>query len=483
MGALAGVWVVGCATMGSADAPDDPVDVQIDGDEGAQFDSIDASMCVSRSGHAYVLWLDDRRQGGGTLDLWMNRALSEPTRPESWLPTPVRVSQGDGSVANPAVHCDDTGVYAVWEAPHHGAQENHQIWFNRSVDQGRTFLEEDRLVEHDVDGATMSLAPRILGRGAALMVAWMDSGAGAYDILVSRSADRGEHWADPIRVDSDRPGAAYSARPRVAMSDDGRSRWVAWEDARDGGADIYVARSASGGVRFLPDERVDLGDAPGSGSSSGPVLCAGDASNVSVVWRESGPPAGIFINHSSDGGATWSREALAAQSDVAVGTISGEPRCVADGAVTHVAWVDERNGPFDVFYRRMVAGVFEAGEIVASLPEVPSNAYAPHLSLDPESGRAAVAWVDDRSGGQGRVEGAVYYQYFEGGGLAQDDQDYRVDAMFGDVVPPTSVQFEVRGAQWFAAWIDQRGLTSDVRVQSAPLGVETMPRGPAQLGM
>lgn len=470
-----GVWGVAACAGGPAPIEGVDVDLAVSGDVTRPVNSFGTRMCVSPAGHVYVIWLDDRR-GGDHLDLWLNRALASPNEASSWLPTPARVNHADAPVANPDLHCDDDGVYVVWEDTRDGAFDNHQIYANRSVDQGRTFLAEDVLVEDDVDGASMSLHPRIAGVGPELTVTWQDSAFGSYDILTARSNDAGETWRGPDRLDGGPAGAAYSARPRVAMAGDGSARWVVWEDGRDGGNDIYAAGSRDGGVTFEAEQRLDTGDGGGASTSSDPRICAGDASNVAVVWRDGQVPSGLRLTASADGGGAWS-EPLAVQSEAGQGGHTSRPSCVASGNEVFVAWMDDRHVRFDVFFRRFVDGV-PAGEELQADVFGGGNALEPWISLDPSTGVVAMAWIDDRStpAGGGADGGAIYYQYFEAGDYGGSaDREYRIDAMFDEVVAPRDLQFEVRNDTWFAAWTDGRGVSSEVRFHAGTLGTATVP--------
>lgn len=483
------------------------VDIQIDGDDtNNPRQSTGTRMCVNDQGHVYVIWMDDRRNtGSGKLDIWMNRAIAAPEVPESWLETPVRVNQGDetatgpGNVWNPDIFCNEQGVFVVWEDDRDGELENHQIYFNSSTDNGETFGPEDLLLEFDDEGNTMSLEPRITGSGGDLMVGWYDSANGAYDIFVTTSGDGGETWRDPIRVDSDVPaGNAYSARPKVAMSQRADNLWVVWEDSRDGKADIYFARSPNGGVTFEADQRLDGGDVDGEFDSFEPQLCTDGVSSLYVVWHDSRNNINqrdIFYNFSIDGGDNWFNDARQLDSDGEGANNSLYPVCKADERAAHVAWMDNRNrGAFDIYYRRILLGIPEAvAEINADIGPDPGvdDGFGNSLDLvmahDPVSGALAVAWSDDREETAREEDNGytdLYYQYFDDGILANDaEQDYRIDSMFDGLGYKLDLNFEVLGNEWYSAWTDGRGETADIFFQHRPLGEESQPPSRDLLGL
>ncbi|MEQ1504332.1 MAG: sialidase family protein, partial [Myxococcota bacterium] len=197
-------------------------------DPGNDPDSIGTRMCTTDDGHVYVAWLDDRARDDGGVDLWMNRSADLGA---SWLPAPVQVNHGDGSVWNPALHCDDDGVYVVWEDDRDGELQMHQVYYNQSTDGGETFLPDDRRLDDDPDGGSMSIGPQITGDGRALFVVWSDGANGAYDVMLTRGSPDGD-WTEPVRMDSDPRGSAHSGQARVAVG--GGGVWVVWEDTRNG---------------------------------------------------------------------------------------------------------------------------------------------------------------------------------------------------------------------------------------------------------
>ena len=454
------------------DPPEFTTDVQIDGKSpNSSVNSLGLQMCATDDGGVYAIWMDNRRNPqADRVDIWMNHAPPGA----SFERQPTRVNHGDGNVWNPTLHCDDDAVFVVWEDDRDGELHNHEIYFQRSLDGGQTFLDADLRLEVNEPGSTMSLEPRITGSGEDLMVAWYGSANGAYDVFVTTSGDRGESWRLPVRLDSDEPlGSAYSARPQVAMSPDGRGMWVVWEDSRDGRADIYVARSEDGGVQWRRDQRLDVGDDPGQEDSFEPRLCTANGQDVVVVWKESQEPAGLRYVSSLNAGASWSEPAML-QDPSAWGTPTFDARCVSDGSTAHVVWVDQRDQRWNAYYGRILLGE-RVPERTVSADGLASNLRNPVPSLDPLTGTFAVAWLDDRAAEDPEL-GDIYYQYFEGGEPGgASPRDYRVDSMFSGLSAKFELQFAVRNNRWFASWVDGRGLTADVFFQSMGIGTASKP--------
>ena len=451
-------------------------------------DSEGTRMCVTDDGYVYVMWVDNRTNlDSDRQDIWLNRSVNRGEE-GTWLPSPVKVNQGDlskpgpGNVWAPQIHCDGDAVYVVWEDDRDGELENHQIYFNRSLDNGETFQDADTLLEFDDDGTTMSIAPQIVGFGQDLAVAWQDGYNGAYDILVATSGDAGLQWRDPIRVDSDLPGSAFSAQPRIAMSENAANIWVVWEDSRDGNADIYFARSTNAGVTFEDDQRLDLGDDPGSADSFAPQICTDHDENIYVVWHDSRFDVNnrdILYQYSADAGDDWLATSRRMETDGEGFANSLYPVCVGVGPSAHVAWQDNRFQGFDVFYREIRDGIVDSAEearVDLGNPEGFANSLDVAIAFD--NSTVGIAWNDGRTEAETLAENGytdLFYNYADAGAPFEDEVDYRIDSMYDGQSFKLDVNFAILGGEWYAAWTDGRGGTSDIYFQRMALGDEALP--------
>ncbi|MCA9567528.1 MAG: hypothetical protein KC656_06780, partial [Myxococcales bacterium] len=326
------------------------------------IESHSTDMCVAPNGTVYVVWIDDRDGGD---DIWFNRKLPQGERHEGWLRNAVKVNAfTESNVWAPKVACTDQVVHVVWEDDRDGEVESHQIYYQKSVDLGDTWLEGDVLLEEDVDGRSNSFSPQIEARQNFVFVTWYDDLNGAYDILATASQDSGISFSVPARVDTDSPaGSAWSAHPRMAVTDDGQNVYIAWQDFRNGvglanaGSDIYFNRSTNRGLDYgETDVRLDGGDG-GAASAFAPRVAAAGA-EVYTVWHDDRNGANdVFMTYSSDGGITWSTDSRADQADGAGFNESLYPKvCIANGRA-HVIWHDNRTqGFYRVFHNAATAG-------------------------------------------------------------------------------------------------------------------------------
>jgi hypothetical protein len=90
-----------------------------------------------------------------------------------------------------------------------------------------------------------AFAPAIAAAGRSAIVAWQDHRHGAADLYAARvTATKAGH---PVRVDDTGAKGWNQWRPAVAVS--GRFVIAAWEDERDGPAQIFVARAPAKTIR------------------------------------------------------------------------------------------------------------------------------------------------------------------------------------------------------------------------------------------
>lgn len=339
----------------------------------------------------FVVWEDQR---AGLSEIRFNRSLDRGTQ---WLAADRRLDGGaaDGSSLEVDIAAQGTHVYVVWQDNRNGSWD---VYFNRSLDAGDTWLAADVRLDTDVAGAADSMLPRIAAVGDAVWVVWQDERDGDADIRLNRSTDAGATWlpAD-VRLDTDPVGAASSLRPRVAASSDVLA--VVWQDARDGAFDIRANTSVDGGVNFLAvDRRLDT-DAPGADDSTRCDVAVRD-DTVHVVWEEErfGLPDVLF-NVSSDGGATWGANDTRVSGSPPGATRAIQPAVALSDTHVFVTWADDRQGAFDVLLGTSAddgATWREPAFRMNTAPLGTSDALAPALVVS--AGRARVVWYDDRSG-------------------------------------------------------------------------------------
>ncbi len=291
--------------------------------------SFDATVVLGRLA-VIVAWIDT---GGPTSqDIFLNRSLDQGA---TWLPDPVQVNLGPAAdyTGDLDLVASATAIHAVWEeADGSGAS---RIFYNRSLDDGLTWMPVSVRLDHAPFG-TFAGNPQIAACGSALHVAWYDTRNGG-DIFRNRSLDGGTTW---LPTDEELPTG-------TGLGDIGCSGsavhivWVAFQSVR-------YQRSLDQGTSWLPV--ATLLDPGGGLSPSDPELLV-EGATVELVWSAdlSGPGGGLLTNRSLDAGTTW----LATSRKVNLGGPPGQvilPRIAGSGSATYVTWYDDRDGEYDVYF-------------------------------------------------------------------------------------------------------------------------------------
>jgi hypothetical protein len=288
------------------------------------------------------VWQDFRN---GQPDVYMNRSLDGGV---TWLAADVRLDTDVAGVAaslNPVVAVTGTDVYVAWSDQRAGFLD---VRMNRSANSGTNWLAADVRLDTDPPGAASSGPVVLAADGAGVVAAWTDTRNGALDVYVNASLDHGASWLlNDVRLDTDLAGSALSTAPTVTMT--GLSARVAWLDARTMGGDVRLATSADGGVTWGTDAKIDH-RTPGVGTCSAPVVC-GDGANLFVVWEDTrNGLSDVFYQASLDGGVSWM--AADARMDLLIpgsaSSLAPDAACV--GRKLRVVWRDNRAGAEDAYF-------------------------------------------------------------------------------------------------------------------------------------
>jgi PKD repeat protein len=125
-------------------------------------------------------------------------------------------------------------VYVVWDDDR---DDNHEIYFKRSTDEGLTWGADTRLTNNDGE----SQFPKLAVSGTGLFVVWVDDSDGNQEIYYKHSPDKGITWEPDERLTNNNNVSNY---PFLAISD--CSVHVIWYDFRDGNYEIYYKRNPTG---------------------------------------------------------------------------------------------------------------------------------------------------------------------------------------------------------------------------------------------
>lgn len=165
---------------------------------------------------------------------------------------------------------------------------NDTIWFDRSKNAGKTWLNDDRVAAiipggwaHNIpgigraNGMPVTQVDRSGGTfEGRIYINWADqrNGADDTDIWLCWSDDQGDTWSEPVRVNDDGPGSQQFFTWMTVDQSNGSIHCVFYDRRNydDLRTDVYLASSTDGGVTwtnerisqtpFIPTDKVFFGD-------------------------------------------------------------------------------------------------------------------------------------------------------------------------------------------------------------------------------
>jgi hypothetical protein len=435
-------------------------------------------MCVSGTA-VFLVWHDNRR--GGRNQVFMNIGRAGGT---SWLDQDILVSSDDAGgrdtvAENPEIVCAGDQVYVVWEDDRESEIGHRNVYFANWDDNVavRQFV-QIRAANDDPDGDYDAITPGIAvrydpleGPDREILLTWTDNRFGAHDVWFTRSVNGYNFLEQEIRLDTDEPGNAYSARPQV-RSDGGDGVYVAWEDSRDGGNDVYVNRSSDAGFHWeASDTRVDGGDAGGGSNAFGVTLAVdrdAEPAAAYVAWHdERNGGRDIFLNGSLDAGATWQEEATRIDGGGAGAAESFYPSVVAHAGRVLVAWHDDRDVGFDILARGSEDGGVTWGEEQRLDADLAGSAHSLGVKLAGQGETIAAVWTDRRRNPEVETEHPdVWYRTSQDGGTTWSETDGRLDDDPQSTAISDEPQVVIAGPLIHVAWLDYRSGNADLWYRS-----------------
>lgn len=314
---------------------------------------------TGRDGELQIVFTVEQNGNEG---LFFTRTIQGGT---AWLPEairidhpPLNVNEPPGSKSQrhpptwPTVAHDTAGrIFVVWQEKRAGSPE--AIYFNRSLNQGTTWSQEDTRVDRSTVETSISRMP-VLSTGAqgSIYVAWEDSRNGRSDIFFNRSLDRGDTWpAKDVQLNPDPPKWGSAANP-VISSDSQDRVYVGWKEVGADSSTLLFTQSSDQGTTW-PLKPRELASGGKDTAHEAMRLAHSDDGHVYMAWGEyTNKKQAIVFNGSSDLGATWLSPPLSLNHGETT-HVFRLPRLNANGkGVIYVVWSSNKSGGLDLFLNR-----------------------------------------------------------------------------------------------------------------------------------
>jgi len=223
---------------------------------------------IDNKGNIIVTWTQFDTYGDSSKSCQSNILLSMSKNGKKWS-DPVVISQTPGD----CVDSDNTAEGAVPAVTFDGKMfvtwsSQGKIFMDRSFDGGATWLSNDVFIAQQPGGWDLKIPGHDRANGMPVLMAnngpihlrgmlcllWADqrNGENDTDIWFTRSANYGDNWAEPIRINDDRPGK-HQYLPWMAIDQTTGFIYVVYYDRRsydDNQTDVYLAWSEDQGASF-----------------------------------------------------------------------------------------------------------------------------------------------------------------------------------------------------------------------------------------
>lgn len=327
------------------------------------------TRCIVSSGDTlHIVWVDNR---DGNNEIYYKRSINQGSSWES----DTRLTNNISISNDPSISVTTSEVFVVWEDNRNG---NFEIYGKRSTNGGLSWESDIRLTNDPFD----SKVPTVSSNGSVVNVFWSDERDGNFEIYNKRSADGGVTWSTDIRLTNN---MGYSVCPSVSVFASALN--IVWSDNRDGNYEIYFKHSTDGGLNFGSDTRLTSN----SSTSDVPSISM-SGTFVHVVWYdERDGNREIYYKRSTDQGISWSIDTRLTNNI----EYSWNPNILSRESAVHLVWHDGRDGNSEIYYKFSSDNGVNWG-LDTRITNNPADSYNPFVSV---SGPLVhVVWHDNRDG-------------------------------------------------------------------------------------
>jgi hypothetical protein len=190
--------------------------------------------------------------------------------------------------------------------------EGKGIYFSRSIDGAKSFSAPIKVAEAEIVPLTRHRGPRIAISGSTIVitaVAGKTAAAGEHahglpldgDLLAWRSTDGGKVWSKAVMI-NDAPGAPTEGLHSLAADEKG-NLFAAWLDKRGGkGTKLYGARSTDGGLTWSKNAMIYDSPEGSICECCHPSVAMDAGGQILVMWRNwLAGSRDMYLTRSNDG--------------------------------------------------------------------------------------------------------------------------------------------------------------------------------------
>ena len=332
------------------------------------FSVVGTNVCSVSGNVIHTVWNDNR---DGNYEIYYKRSTDSGI---NWS-ADLRLTNNSGVSYLPSLAVSGLFVHVVWVDDR---DTNREIYYKRSTDGGVSWG-ADRRLTNNIEN---SFYPFVTAFGSNLHLVWYDLRDYSEQVYYKRSTDDGISWGTDIRLTYNTP---YALSPSITFN--GLNVHVVWDDYRNGNDEIYYKRSTDGGITWGADIRLTINSA----DSKVPHIAI-SGSNVHVVWEDNRDTnREIYYKRSTDGGVTWGADTRLSIDPAE----SWASSIAASDSNVHLVWEDNRNGNYEIYYKLTT----DRGVSWGADTRLTNNAASSEFpSIAVYGLQINIVWSDDRDG-------------------------------------------------------------------------------------
>lgn len=243
-------------------------------------------------------------------------------------------------------------------------------------------------------------------------------------------------WEGDTRLTNNSSLSLPAYNNAKSVGSEGNTIHTVWSDGRDGNQEVYYKRSTNAGISWGADVRLTNS----SGSSYYPAINV-SGNTVLVTWSDNRDGNyEIYYKRSDDGGNMWSADTRLTNNT----SVSDYPSIDASGSVVVIAWQDNRDGNYEIYFKRSGDGGNNWG---ADLRLSSNSSFSEYPSVTISGNNVNAAWEDNRDGNR-----EIYNKYSTDGGTTWSAEN----RLTNNTSQSTSVSVTSEGDFVDLTWSDQR---------------------------